>query len=122
MTPYETTLNLRLVNPTNDRGHWGKEAGRADKQTRKVIVRLANARMGGAIPPAPPFRVTITRLYPPRAQPMDKDNLAAACKHVQDAIATTLGVDDGDKKAFDPHYRQERAEKYGVRIRIERKP
>ncbi|MHA1572630.1 MAG: hypothetical protein ACTSX8_01430 [Alphaproteobacteria bacterium] len=121
MEPYVTTLRIRLVNASNERGHWGKEAGRAEKQTSKTIIRIGNDLLRGVIPPGPPWRVTFVRLYPSRARPMDKDNLATACKHVQDGTCRTLGPDDGDETAYDLQYRQERAEKYGVRIEIEGK-
>ena len=122
MTPssYSTVLPLRLVNPTNERGHWGKDAARARKQVSRVVVRMANAMHRGLVPQKP-WRVTLTRLFPARARPMDEDNLAAACKHVQDGVAKSLGVDDGSK-AYSWVYAQERADEYGVRITIEHAP
>ena len=42
--------------------------------------------------PVFPIVVTITRLGP---RALDSDNLASSGKHVRDAIATWLGVDDG---------------------------
>ena len=96
---------LRLVNPTNAHDGWRRESGRAraqrgllyrvdrDKHTRKLLPPVGH--LVGVIPPEPPLVVTITRGGPKR---LDNDNATASAKHVRDAIATWLDVDDGDDR------------------------
>jgi len=43
-----------------------------------------------------PRRVVVS-LIGFRARTLDDDNFVGACKHLRDAIAATLGIDDGDK-------------------------
>lgn len=87
-------LPLRLVPQVNAREHWRKTSARAQVQklTTYAIGRAMLARLGLHL--APPYRVTIVRIGPRR---MDRDNAIGASKHVQDALARLLGVDDGDE-------------------------
>lgn len=60
---------------------------------RRREHQVVTAALRGIVPPAGPWRVTITRVGP---RAMDDDNRTASAKGVRDAIAAWLGVDDGD--------------------------
>ena len=80
--------DFELVNPLNERCHWGTRARRIRAQLRRLEDALR-----GAVPPAgPPWRVTITR-HGPRL--LDDDGAIASAKHIRDGVAHWLGVDDG---------------------------
>lgn len=49
----------------------------------------------------------------------DDDNLAGGCKHLRDAIAKTLGVDDGDDRVRWQYGHMETRGKVGTLVRIE---
>lgn len=65
---------------------------------------------------AGPWIVTVTRIAP--GSGLDgHDNLATACKHVVDEVASWMGVDDRDERV---EWRTEQARgPWGVRVRIE---
>jgi predicted Fe-S protein YdhL (DUF1289 family) len=83
------TIPLKLTSEANQREHWAAKHRRRKAQQAAVRAHLLAF---AARPPPPPVVVTLTRLGGRR---MDPDNLAGACKHVQDAIAKWLGLDDG---------------------------
>jgi hypothetical protein len=58
--------------------------------------------------------VTFVRLAP-RALALDSDNLISCAKHVRDALAVLLGVNDRDPRV-EWRVQQEKAKNYGVRI------
>jgi len=80
---------LRLVSEGNERENRFAKAKRIREQKQIVAAFFRVKR-----PDRPPFPlvVTITRLGP---RALDSDNLASSGKHVRDAVATWLGVDDG---------------------------
>lgn len=82
-----TLKGLVLVSEANAREHHHARAKRAAWQ-RELVAR-ALAEHG---PPPSPWRVEVTRSGP---RLLDSDNLAGSAKHVRDAVATWLGVDDG---------------------------
>jgi hypothetical protein len=86
-------LPLRLVNPTNARGHWAKGARRAKKQ--REAVALAWRCYARGIQLELPVTVWLTRTGP---RVMDTDGNVAAFKHVRDQVAEQLGADDGDPR------------------------
>lgn len=101
-------LPLRLVNGSNERGHWGIRHRRAQAHRKATIV----------IPRYPlPCIVTLTRIAP---NALDDDGLVISAKHVRDGIAKRLGVDDASP-LVQWRYRQERGttKQYGVRVQIE---
>lgn len=60
-----------------------------------------------------PMVIGITRVGPRR---LDDDNCAGACKHVRDAIAKELGIDDGSPEL---RWVYEQAKgRYGVRVTL----
>lgn len=101
---------LRLVSEANAREHWTASASRAAAQRATVVVALAR------VAPVPvPCVVTIHRTGPGL---LDTDNLQGAAKHVRDAVAQHLGVDDGACAPVTWVVTQERSRGYAVRIVI----
>ena len=89
---------LSVVSEANRRGHWTARAKRAKCQ------RSGRAGRARRVPGAgPSVTVTLTRIGGRR---MDDDNLAGAFKAARDAVASWLGVDDGDAAAVRWVYRQ----------------
>lgn len=82
---------LRLVSEANQREHWSRRHRRAAEQKQLVLLAL-RARSRGR--PRLPCRVEITRIAPKPIR--DGDNLHGSAKHVRDAVAHFLGVDDAD--------------------------
>lgn len=82
-----TLKGLVLVSEANEREHHQERARRAAWQ-RELVTR-ALVEHG---PPPSPWRVEVVRSGP---RLLDSDNLAGSAKHIRDAVATWLGVDDG---------------------------
>lgn len=103
-------IPIRTVSEANQREHWAKKHRRnKDQQEAVAYALLARWRFL----PKPPVVVVLRRLGP---RLLDSDNLAGSFKHVQDAVARFLGVDDGDVKAVRWLYTQEKSALYAVRI------
>jgi hypothetical protein len=66
--------------------------------------------------PRKPYLITITRIGPRK---LDPGGLAASVKHIEDGVADTLEIDDGDEAAATWIYQQELGRVYSVRVRIE---
>lgn len=66
-------------------------------------------------------KITLIRLAPSKG--LDKDNLGAALKHVQDGVTDALGLTNDNDPRIDWHYDQERSQQgaYAVRIRFEKR-
>lgn len=134
MTAMEWTLPLRLPS-ANVREHPHARARRVREQrmaARVTTVAKAGPAWGRLvldlnlkairIEPHPdtvwPLTVTVTRIGP---RTLDTDNLAFSAKAVRDGIADAFGIDDGDERAVQWAYAQERGE-HAVRVRIQRRP
>lgn len=76
------------MSEANQREHWAAKNRRKKSQQAAVILTLRPLGV-----PHPPLDVFLTRIAPKR---LDSDNLAGSMKHIRDAIARWLGVDDGD--------------------------
>ena len=87
-----TIPGLQLVSEANAHEHYRERSNRA--ATHHAVVGSTLRVLGGA-PPAPPCRVVITRVS---ARGLDTDNLQGSAKHVRDAVAKWLGVDDRDPR------------------------
>lgn len=112
-------LPLRIPSSNELRGeHWSKTAKRCDLHQLVVMGHLKWRLRAVDALVWPGWVVTLTRLGPRR---LDPGNFEGGFKHVQDAIAHALGVDDGSPR-YTWNYRQEKTEAHGVRIRIERGP
>lgn len=104
---------MRLKNPLNgSREHWAVKAKRAKAERNATTLMLkahdsgtfvsgvTHALGGGASLWRLNGRlaVRLVRIYAGRSQAMDDDGLAAAFKHVRDAVAAYFGVDDADPR------------------------
>lgn len=108
-----TIPGVRLENPLNSRQHWRIVASRGRKEKR--VARMV---LGPVPAPDLPASVTLTRVAP---RAFDSDGLAASCKHIRDAVAEWLGVDDADGR-LSWQYQQERSNVpnfYAVRITVQ---
>ncbi|TSA41471.1 MAG: hypothetical protein D4R57_00560 [Verrucomicrobiales bacterium] len=65
-----------------------------------------------------PCRVVVS-LIGLRARTLDDDNYVGACKHLRDAIAATLGIDDGDKRISWQYQQIQTRGREGVLVQIE---
>lgn len=108
---------IKLISEAN-RGseHWTAKMRRKKAQQLEVTVALHNNLLGRKV--RLPCAVRLTRIGP---RLLDKDNLAGAFKFVQDAIATKLGVNDGDRSKVDWHYDQVAIgeHRYNLKVQIE---
>lgn len=90
------------------------QAAKARKQRTDVTLMLKSA-IGK--PPAPPLTITVTRVFPGH---MDgHDALPLACKHVVDAIAAWLTIDDGSPELTWRYEQRRDGKSAGVGIKIE---
>jgi hypothetical protein len=108
---------LRTQSEMNLREHWGKRNARRERQQRVTLCAL-RSQIGNRPPPCP-LVAKLTRVGPRR---MDSDNAVISLKHVRDAVAKYLGVDDGDEASVRWEYGQEVAKTYAVRVEIRRAP
>lgn len=101
---------VRTVSEMNMREHWGA------KNRRKKQQQLAvSARVGPFVKALNGLDLIGVKLTRYGKRKLDSDNLAASFKHVQDAVAKCLGIDDGKIKW---KYEQDKGE-YQVRIHIQ---
>ena len=115
--PAETTTRhlsievpIRTVSESNMCEHWAAKHRRKKQQQRVVALVLR----GAASRPDDVSRVRLTRLAPRR---LDTDNGVSALKHVQDAVARWLGVDDGNC-AITWEYAQDKSKHYAVLVEL----
>lgn len=122
--PIATVLvPIRTVSEANSHEHWRYRQKRAKAQHEAVLLtwlcnrkaQVALFRWGKMIGPT---HVHLTRLA---SRKLDSDNLAGSQKHVRDAVAKFLGVDDGREDLVSWSYGQERAKGYSVRIEFYRR-
>lgn len=108
---------LRLTNPLNTRVHWRVLSKRGKEQKEAVGYALLAAGLSDIKWPTPkhPWRVVITRMGP---RAMDDDSVVSSAKHVRDAVAKFIYVDDRHRHIVRYEYSQERSREYGVRIEI----
>jgi hypothetical protein len=106
-----TIVPVRTVSEANRRDHWAKKAKRAKEQRLFTGVHL---RLW-CDKPALPCTIRLTRIS---SRDLDTDNLAGSQKHVRDAIAEWLGVDDGPRGPVTWEYAQERGKGWGVRVEV----
>jgi hypothetical protein len=114
--PIELAFSLHTKNPLNGRQHWRRVAKRGVKEKTATYWAL-HKRLHTAPPIALPCVVILTRVS---AGVLDDDGLAAALKHVRDAVALWIGVDDGDVGRIRFRYQQAPGKRglYQVRITI----
>ncbi len=93
-------IPIRTVSELNQRERFWARSARARNQKETVILFL-RAHLHRI--PSLPAHVHITRHS---KRKLDSDNLAASQKHVRDAVANFLGVNDGDEKRVTFSYEQ----------------
>lgn len=120
------TVPIRVRNGQNERLHWAVKAKRARQEKAAVVaeawllcdgVRLATSNRKWRSPPRLPVTVSLTRIY--TRQRMDIDGNVSSLKHVQDAVAELLGIDDGDEDKVTWKYSQQKGDAYAVVVQIE---
>ena len=89
------------------------------RRTRDAVEMVLRSRLGNA--PSLPLIVTVTRVAPGRGLDAH-DNLPGACKHVVDAVAKWLGIDDRDPRVSWRYDQKADGRTVGVGIRIEVRP
>ncbi len=105
---------LRLVSEANAHQHWRVRSARAKAQ-RTAVTLVLRGTVAAQMMHVAPLVVTITRVAP--SSGLDSDNLVGSGKHVRDAIAGVLGIDDRSPLVTWV-VAQERGD-WGLRIRIE---
>lgn len=111
---FAITLPIRLVSEANAHEHYRRRQKRAQLQGNATAL-ACRAGLRNALASAP-LHVAIVRIAP---RELDSDNLQGSGKHVRDAVASVLGIDDRDKRVTWV-VRQERgkAKEYAVRIEV----
>ena len=94
---------IKTVSEANRREHWAVKNARK-KMQQLDFTALWRSFKGTVEPPA---TVTFTRYS---CNVLDSDNLAGAFKHVRDALAKEIGIDDGSP-LIKWEYKQERIAK-----------
>jgi len=84
-------FDIRTVSEANTPEHWSKRRLRKVRQQSDFVYTW---RQYKAVV-TPPATITFTRYS---LKTMDTDNLAGAFKHVRDALAREIGIDDGDTR------------------------
>ncbi|GAC1393251.1 MAG: hypothetical protein NVSMB47_00130 [Polyangiales bacterium] len=102
-----------LNRSTREKWFTTKKIGDAQKAAVTFHLRTIAAR-----PPAPPLVVRLTRFGPGRLDPAD--GLPGSMKHVIDAVARWLGVDDRHDHLVRYEMRQVRQKEWGVLIQLAR--
>ncbi len=106
---------LRTVSEANQREHWRTRYNRKQSQQGFISAWWQNVMRGRQV--GLPCRVKLTRIGP---RALDSDNLAGSFKHVRDAIAKKLGIDDGSSQVtWEYHQMPIKVRTYGVKVEIE---
>lgn len=84
-------FDIKTVSEANQREHWGAKLNRKKAQQRDFALMWKAAKVTVELPAT----VTFTRHS---CKVLDSDNLAGALKHVRDALAREIGIDDGDER------------------------
>jgi hypothetical protein len=89
------------------------------RDTRNKVEMMLRSQI--KTKPELPVVVIVTRIAPGRGLD-EHDNLPGACKHVVDAIAKWLGVDDRDSRVVWCYNQRSLGREVAVLIRFERRP
>ena len=109
---FALSIPLRLASEVNRREHWARRHRRNKAQQAEVRAEW-QCRVGRP-EISFPCRVHLVQIGPEK---LDSDNSTIAFKHVRDAIAALLGVDDGSD-LITWTYGQERAAAHMIRIDV----
>ncbi len=88
-------LGLRTISEANAHEHWRTRAARA-KHQKNTVALVLRASVAHLMMVAAPLVVTLTRIAPSNG--LDSDNMVGSQKHVRDAVADVLGVNDKDPR------------------------
>ena len=109
-TAFPVLVPVRTVSEANAHEHWRARKQRASEQHSIVASALRTVER-----PALPCTIRLTRIGPGR---MDSDNAVGALKHVRDAIAQWLGVDDGPGGPVTWDYGTQERGDFAVRVEV----
>jgi hypothetical protein len=118
---FGVVVPLRLVSEANSHAHWRQRQKRAKEQRFVVTSALRFAdcydSFRGRLATGTECAQVHLHRVAPRA--LDSDNLQGAFKHVRDAVAEFLGLDDRSGR-YEWVYGQQKArpKEYGVRVMI----
>ena len=90
---FACSVPVKVVSEANQREHHMAKHRRKKDQQKVTLLVLQSKHASGASFAA--RTVWLTRVIANRGKSMDADNLAGSFKHVQDAVAKWLGIDDG---------------------------
>lgn len=104
---------IKVVSEANMHEHWRVKYQRKNAQQLEVKIAFHQAAQERTI--KRPRRVILRRVG---MKKLDSDNLAGSFKHVQDAIARLLRVDDGDD-VITWHYEQRAIGRREFRVEVQ---
>lgn len=116
ITSLDFQAPVKTVSEANQREHHMAKYRRKQEQQLEMMVALQNNLIGRRV--KLPCVVKLTRIGP---KALDPDAVSGSLKHVQDAIAKKLGVDDGDTEKVRWEYSQMpiRIREYAVKVSIQ---
>lgn len=85
--------SLKTVSEQNLREHWRSRSART-KHQKEVVTLALNTALAAIQDLQFPLVVVLTRVSP--GMGLDTDNMVSSQKHVRDAVAEVLGIDDRD--------------------------
>ena len=99
----------------------GKRTGAADLRpvSPAVAQPLGRTPVSAHAGQSRRARRLVVSLIGLRRRTLDDDNFNGACKHLRDAIAASLGIDDGDKRICWQYQQLQTRGREGVMVRIE---
>jgi hypothetical protein len=103
---------VRVTSEANLREHWAKRFKRKKHQQAETHLAWTLAAPGRI---SLPCVVRLTRIGSRR---LDSDNLAGGFKHIRDAIAKAIGIDDGSE-LIRFEYQQEAIGKREYAVKVE---
>ncbi len=111
------SMPVKVVSEANLREHWRTRHGRKKKQQEALrkAWSVALSESCQFVLWQTPCVVRLVRVGPRK---LDSDNLAGSFKHVQDAIAREIGIDDGDER-IKWEYAQAPVGKRAYQVRVE---
>ena len=109
-TQLPALIPVRTVSEANAHEHWRARKDRASQQrsiTTSTLLPIAR--------PTLPCTIRLTRIGP---GVMDSDNAVGSLKHVRDAIAQWLEVDDGPSGPVRWEYGEQERGDFAVRVEV----
>ena len=87
---------IRTVSEANQREHWTDRNRRKKSQQEATLLALHGSSLGRMMRVAAVGEGVDVHLTRYASRALDSDNLVGSMKHVRDAIAYWLGIDDGE--------------------------